>query len=92
MISRPSYETINYDLRPAKSIERKMMAEALQALTLFAPMKEYSYRGFGSPYFTDFSLVHRVLGIRNMESIEKDEYNKGRFVFNRPLGCSRTRS
>jgi len=85
--SKPSYESINYDLRPAKNIERKMLAEAIGALTAFAPLKTYSYVGFGSPYFTDFALFHRVLGISKMHSIEKDVDNRSRFEFNRPLAC-----
>ena len=64
-----------------------MLAEAFQALMAFTPLSSYSYIGFGSPYFTDFALFHRVLGITKMHSIEKDEDNRSRFEFNRPLAC-----
>ncbi len=82
-----SYEKINYALRPAKSIERKMMAEALRRLSGFGSLETYRYVGFGSTYFSDFRLFHRLLGIRNMISIEKDVDNEDRFEFNRPYRC-----
>ena len=82
-----SYERINYALRPAKNIERKMIADALRRLREFAPVHNYSYVGFGSAYFSDFSLFHKALGIRRMTSIEKDEDNADRFEFNRPFAC-----
>lgn len=82
-----SYEKINYALRPAKSIERKMMAEALRRLSGFGALEDYRYVGFGSTYFTDFRLFHKSLGIIDMISIEKDVNNQDRFEFNRPYGC-----
>ena len=82
-----SYEKINYALRPAKSIERKMMVEALRKLAPFGNVSSYRYIGFGSTYFSDFVLVHRALGISNMVSIEMDVENRDRFTFNRPYRC-----
>lgn len=82
-----SYEKINYSLRPAKSVERKMLCEMFQALAVFSPLKNYKYIGFGSTYFSDFSLFHKSLGIENMVSIERDIHNAKRFSFNRPYSC-----
>lgn len=82
-----SYERINYSLRPAKQIERKMLVEAFRKLAEFGALDSYRYIGFGSIYFSDFSLVHKALGIPEMISIEKDEDVKERFLFNRPFGC-----
>lgn len=82
-----SYERINYALRPAKSIERKMIAEALGRLSAFATLETYRYVGFGSTYFGDFRLFHRSLGIKNMISIERDVDNQDRFEFNKPYRC-----
>lgn len=82
-----SYERINYALRPAKSIERKMMVEALRKLAPFGAISAYRYIGFGSTYFSDFVLVHKALGISNMVSIEQDVENQDRFTFNRPYRC-----
>jgi hypothetical protein len=82
-----SYEKINYSLRPAKSIERKMLCDAFRRLSAFDKVENYQYIGFGSTYFSDFILFHRALGITKMISIEKDKENKERFMFNRPFRC-----
>lgn len=82
-----SYEKINYSLRPAKAIERKMFCEAMQKLSHFQNIEMYHYVGLGSPYFSEFSLIHRMLGIENMTSIEKDIENSPRFEFNKPYSC-----
>ena len=88
-----SYENINYSLRPAKAIERKMMRDAFRKLTAFAKLDSYRYIGFGSTYFSDFSLFHKDLGIKNMLSIEyeEDEIKQKRFEFNRPFNCVQIR-
>lgn len=86
---RPSYESINYTIRPAKSIERKMLVESFRLLWPFGPVEKYTYVGFGSTFFVDFSLVHRSLGITDLLSIEKDVEKKERFEFNRPFKCIR---
>ncbi len=83
--STPSYERVNYRLKPAKHVERGMILEALQRLRVFAPLCRYRYVGFGSTYFADFIVVHRLLGIKKMISIEQDESKRARFVFNRPF-------
>ena len=82
-----SYESINYALRPAKNIERKMFCEVLRRLEEFGKLESYRYIGFGSTFFGDFSLFHKSLGIRNNISIEKDVQNQVRFEFNRPYNC-----
>ena len=81
------YEIINYSIRPAKSIERKMLCEAFRRLSEFGSLDSYRYLGFGSTYFSDFALFYRLLGLRNMISIEKDAANSQRFEFNRPFRC-----
>lgn len=82
-----SYERINYALRPAKSIERKMICQSLNRLCVFGSVESYRYIGFGSTYFSDFILFHKLLGINNMLSIERSEENKDRFEFNKPFKC-----
>ncbi|MFT3783689.1 MAG: hypothetical protein QM790_16880 [Nibricoccus sp.] len=79
-----SYRTINYSLRPAKAVERKMMGEAFRRIHPFQRVEDYRYVGFGSIYFSDFQLVHRALGITDMISIEKDKEAEECFAFNRP--------
>jgi len=83
----PSYEKINYRIRPAKNVQRKMLVECVRRLTEFGGLETYQYVGFGSTYFSDFSLFHKALGINRMISIEKDIKNQGRFRFNRPFSC-----
>lgn len=82
-----SYERIHYGLRPAKNVQRKMLVETFRRLSVFGATDSYRYIGFGSTYFSDFSLFHKSLGIKNMISIERDLDNKGRFEFNRPFSC-----
>jgi hypothetical protein len=82
-----SYEEIDYRLRPAKHIERKMLCEAFQRLSVFASLDSYRYVGLGSIYFSDFVLVHRILGLRNMDSVEQDVEKQSRFEFNKPYKC-----
>ena len=82
-----SYAKINYGVRPAKSIQRKMLVEALHRLDRYAALDSYQYVGFGSPFFVDFKLVHRNLGIRRMICIETEEADEERFRFNLPFSC-----
>jgi len=84
-----SYEKINYALRPAKAVERKMLCDAFRRLSGLARLETYRYIGFGSTYFSDFVLVHKSLGITNMMSIEKDVGVRERFEFNCPFACVR---
>lgn len=84
-----SYEKFNYTVRPAKCIERKMLAEAFAKLSCFDNLKNYEYVGFGSVYFSDFALFHKHLGLIKMLSIEKDSRLDKRFYFNKPYSCIR---
>ncbi len=82
-----SYNDIDYRLRVAKSVERKMLCSLFQCLSAFQPLKDYQYIGMGSVSFIDFSLFHRNLGINKMISIEREEHDKIRFDFNKPFNC-----
>lgn len=82
-----SYRSINYSLRPAKNIERKMLCDTFRRLSHFDRIESYRYIGFGSTYFSDFILFHKALGIKDMVSIEKDVDNEERFEFNCPFRC-----
>jgi len=80
-----SGERINYTFRPAKYIERKMMAEVFRRVPRgFGSLRAYRYVGFGSFYFRDFFLFHKQLEIESMISVEYDEDNERRFEFNKP--------
>ena len=78
---------VNYRLRPSKNIERKMIVEMLRKLAHINPVKDYQYIGFSSPFFSDFKLFHKELGIGSMTSIEEKENLKRRFKFNKPFEC-----
>lgn len=82
-----SYSKINYSLRPAKCIERKMILDAARHLHPFGAIKSYRYVGFGSPYFADFILFHNQLGMERMISIESDVESRARFEHNKPFRC-----
>lgn len=88
---RPSFESVNYSVRPAKSIERKMLCESFVRLMHFGNINAYKYIGFGSPYFSDFYLLHRQLGITRMINIEQESNVADRFEFNRPFECIQMR-
>lgn len=82
-----SGKKINYSLRAAKNIERKMFRDTLLRLFPFGIFSCYQYIGFGSKYFVDFSIIHKYLHINKMISIESDSTNKARYEFNRPYEC-----
>lgn len=81
-----SFRKINYSLRPAKAVERKMISFALKKLNRFENLSNYQYIGFGATTFHDFVLFHKDLGINKMISIEVSR-NKQRFDFNKPFHC-----
>jgi len=84
-ISAKSYLEVQYDLRPAKQVERRMLIDAFQLLTSAGfKIHNYQYTGFGSIHFVDFILFHKFLGIKKMVSIEYDYDIKKRVQFNRP--------
>lgn len=82
-----SGKRINYNLRPAKAVERKMLSESLRRLSSFRQLKSYQYVGFGSYYFSDFKLFHRDLHISRMTSIEINGSQRKRFDINKPYNC-----
>ncbi len=86
MGSAPSYERVNYALRPNKAVARKILCEVFRRLVRFAPLREYAYVGFGSPFFSDFRLFHRALGMKTMVNIEREVDDEPRIRFNRPFG------
>lgn len=91
MPDEPSYLKVNYAIRPAKNIERKMMSEMLSRLSVFRRVKSYRYIGMGSTFYSDFSLFHRNLGMAPMFSIQRHHGDESRFDFNVPLGCVKNR-
>ena len=80
-----SFRRIDYSLRPAKYAERKMLCEVFRRLSSFCAVEDYQYVGFGSVWFSDFTLFHRVLGIKDMISIEQEANAASRIEANKPF-------
>ena len=78
---------LDYNIRPAKHVERGMLVHALRRLATFGSVESYRYIGFGAYYFRDFTLFHRDLGIQHMISVEREQANKDRYEFNKPFTC-----
>jgi hypothetical protein len=81
-----SFETINYMLRPNKNVERKLIAESLLYLRSEFDISKYRYVGFGSMWFSDFVLMHKLVGMEDMVTIESEGSRRKRVEFNRPYG------
>ena len=89
MAAEPSYsfKQFNYGLRPSKHVERKAMVEVLLRLAKAGYIiNEYTYLGFGSPYYIDFVLFHKFLFIDDMICIEWGDIPR-RMKFNKPFKC-----
>jgi hypothetical protein len=82
-----SYLKVHYELRPAKQVERRMLIDAFQLLAQSGfSIRDYQYTGMGSIYFVDFTLMHRLLGINRMLSVEYSTNVCKRVEFNKPFG------
>lgn len=78
---------INYNLRPSKSIERKMVVTVIKLLFKDFPSISLRYIGMGSNYFNDFKLFHKELNISNMINLEVETSLESRLSFNKPYRC-----
>jgi len=78
-----SFNKINYYLRPNKQVERKIMIEIIQKLNTEISILDYSYIGMGSIYYYDFILMHKLLGLKKLTSID-NKTTPRRFEFNKP--------
>ena len=64
-----SPKNLNYETRPCKFVERRMLSASLSSIIGRLNI-DYQYIGFGGLSFTDFKLFHKELNIRTMYSIE----------------------
>ena len=81
-----SWKKVNYQLRPAKQLERRIMLDTFIAMAQCGfRLRKYKYIGFGSIFFYDFVLFHKLLGIDKMLSIEHDYEAESRVQFNKPF-------
>ena len=77
---------INYQLRPAKSVERKMICNLIKQIQINGGLSNFRYIGMGAKYFADFMLIHHQFGTTNMISIEAQKELQIRYDFNKPIG------
>ncbi|MCL4716005.1 MAG: hypothetical protein KJZ75_13945 [Hyphomonadaceae bacterium] len=84
-----SFNVVNYSLRPSKSVQRQIIFEGVRLLHDHLDLDGQVYVGFGSVWFTDFVLAHKLLGIRDMVSIEADDVGFRRAKFNAPYATVR---
>lgn len=85
----PSFDAVNYSLRPSKSIQRQLVFEGVRTLQPQLDWERLAYVGLGSIWFTDFVMAHRLLGIDDMVSIESHPVGYRRAVFNSPYATVR---
>jgi hypothetical protein len=85
-MTSPSFERIDYQLRYNKHIERKVIFDVLARAKPTVGFDSHRYLGFGSMWFSDFRLAHRILGLNSMISMEREEYSE-RATFNQPYRC-----
>lgn len=78
-----------YEFRPTKAAQRRMIVDACRRLTAISALDRYQYVGFGGLEFIDFVEFHRGLGIPLMTSIERDTNMQHRLEFNKPYNCIR---
>src|SRR5215831_9133797 len=76
---------ISYEVRPSKAVTRLIFVDLLRRLTPIGKPEDYQYVGFGALEFIDFDLVHRVVGVNDMVSIEADSNSIARYEWNRPF-------
>lgn len=81
----PSFDVVNYSLRPSKSIQRQIVFEAVRMLQAKLDLERMAYVGFGSIWFSDFLLAHKNLGVENLHSIEADDIGFVRAKYNAPF-------
>lgn len=76
---------IDYNLRPAKALERHILVDVIALAMRSGPGIPYGYVGMGSFAFADFILYHRTFGFAEMHSAESVSEHKERCEFNKPF-------
>jgi hypothetical protein len=77
---------IDYDIRPSKQIERKVLFETVRAGELAGiDVSALPYVGLGGVRYTDFLAARRILGTRDFISLERDKKLAPRCQYNRPF-------
>lgn len=83
---RSTAKFISYDLRPAKQLERKIIADILSFNFLDGfNIQNYRYVGLGANRFYDHILFFKHLGIKKLVSLEYDPVMYRRAKLNKAL-------
>ncbi|EOG6905609.1 O-methyltransferase [Flavobacterium psychrophilum] len=78
-----SAKLLNYETRPVKFTERKMLLASIAKMLLHFG-GEYQYIGLGGITFSDFKLFHKELHLNEMYSIEGGDVSIEKLNFNKP--------
>ena len=69
-----------------KQVERRMLLDCFQRLARVGfDLPDYQYTGFGSIHFVDFIMLHKLLGMRSLLSVEYSTAIEKRVRFNKPF-------
>ena len=80
-----SFDTVNFGLRPSKSIQRQIVFGGIRLLLGHLDVREAVYVGLGSIWFVDFVMAHKILSINDMVSIEENDVGYLRARYNSPF-------
>ena len=81
-------ESIPYQLRPNKFIDRQMFLELLSRLIVPRGLENYIYVSMGGRHLADHHAVYNRLGLKAQYSFDKSVNEVARQKFNRPTGAS----
>jgi len=79
-----SGETIDYELRPAKNVDRRVFVDLLSRTERWKPLQDAIYISMGGYPMSDHRMMHRRLGIENLISIDGNDEVVKRQEFNKP--------
>jgi len=76
--------SIPYHLRTAKTADRSLFVDLLRRMERWCAFDDHVYVSMGGYPMVDHHKVHRVLGLRQMLSLEENHSTVPRQIFNRP--------
>ncbi len=76
--------TIDYELRPAKNVDRRVFVDLLARSERYLTLADATYVSMGGYPMTDHRMIHRRLDIENLVSIDGDPEVVQRQNFNKP--------
>jgi len=80
-----SGDSIAYQLRPNKHIDRQIFIDFIKLLGTQKPLPSYEYISMGGPFLEDATAIYRETGIEKITSFEAEKHVLERQLFNRPF-------